>query len=648
MDFSLAGEQLPISSFFTQRGSQSKPTAKRKGDRADETEDAPSKRTKQKGQPPHPVRTPAASKENGHSRARSGPEKANVAVPPAATVRRDRNASEDVNVSSRPKDAGDHHYNAEASADHEPFLTPRDKGRRPIYAASTLPTPPPTLPASRTRTRAQPAESPSSTPPTGSASRISAEISIPSKPTSSSAPQIKAGTDDSHSSNIDSAVSPGSTQERDMSYRQQYHLLLYPPGWTPPADISIPSSQPQEDDLFPSSQRRDEPLSYSQDFYVPSSQSQELSGFKSPTVPREPSSPSQHHSQYEVIPSSQSQEREFVLPYEITCGRTKTSSSDIVPTSQHEELELCMPGRSQQAGDLWLLGIDRPAPRESPAPQNGLIVESPEPALSSRDRMKEQPAMDKRRVESPMGSRVPSPVRTRDNEAVSRNRSEDAVTAIHTEDGGDAEPSSPLTPLTPSSLAPSSPKHVSPLRPSSMPPPSLPPPVPMVSPIAGRTYTPYEQQASQNPSYHDISQRSCTPSQVRQFREMFEESHSWIPSQDDLSFGSQVNLEQLARGLPTGTQSQTAAYPLDQSEHSREIRIARNRASEMSPSNHDYHATDNRMSTQDNWLESRDYVEGASFSSDGSSIPPVVDDFLALFSQPGAHTDDVERYGDDD
>ncbi|KZT72711.1 hypothetical protein DAEQUDRAFT_596795 [Daedalea quercina L-15889] len=91
MDFSINGEQLPISSFFTQRSGARSQKNKRRADQGDKTESAPSKRSKNKGPLSDSAGTSIdASKESGNSRARSKPTKANTTAKQVDDVFRDQ------------------------------------------------------------------------------------------------------------------------------------------------------------------------------------------------------------------------------------------------------------------------------------------------------------------------------------------------------------------------------------------------------------------------------------------------------------------------------------------------------------------------------------------------------------------------------
>ncbi|KZT72712.1 hypothetical protein DAEQUDRAFT_809128 [Daedalea quercina L-15889] len=422
-------------------------------------------------------------------------------------------------------------------------------------------------------------------------------------------------------------------QSQNEIVRVAHHLR------EPSEELFIPSSQSQEVALAPSfhdgNELPDPPKLWSEDVYVPSSQSQEESAFRLPEIAHL-SSGCGGHNREDIIPSSQSQEHELMMPGGSTRGMFKSSSSSLIPTSQYDEVELRMPGPSQQSGDLWVINMDRPTANTNDAPaQSRMLVESPQPISSSCDGSKNLTGSGHRaKVSASENTRSPQPdtggesqAHPNANEGIANINS--ATAKCHVDDRSSVEPSSPLTPLTSSSSSPSSPQRTSSVR-SSLAPPSL-----SISAASETLRNPDDREFMEPPpsqaveafqgiSYHGMSQRSCTPSQVRMFRDMFDEEPLWLMDEDHRRLGFQVDPESFAQRLPTGTQSQADVYSPHGTEDLR-IRVAQAR---------------NDASGEDDWFE----MEGAgaggiSFNSAGSSVPQVVDDFLALFSQPGANGD---------
>ena len=112
--------------------------------------------------------------------------------------------------------------------------------------------------------------------------------------------------------------------------------------------------------------------------------------------------------------------------------------------------------------------------------------------------------------------------------------------------------------------------------------------------------------------------------------------------EDHRVLGSQY-AESYARGLPTGTQSQTDVHPMREPDSTREVHGARYDAAHETV---DLHGAEEPSSREGDRLETEDFAGNISFGSDGSSIPPFVDDFFGMFSQPGAHRSDDADGGD--
>jgi len=402
MNLSLAGEQLPLSSFFTS-GSQSQKSRKPKRN-IDLVEgykdDRPTKKGRQKeNEPPAKptrVQTKATSKPETSSQSpRRSDRRRRQAASFVAVARKAAVAEQPRDDGQRPVVNGDNSLDGEGpSSTIAPLLTSRgahvqprlstpiNKANDSRISANPFPTPPPTSARSRKVRTAAYAKDSSPLTESSSPPRVhKGDFAAPLTPESPSmrtrrgyASQHRDTSPDEtpHVSGpsgveADHGYVPSSCPEAEMSITLSQIIDSQPDlgrftfaagmGTTSRNDTPQRSGEDLDAAHFPSITARPykesrhpeknnaSSASSSQDLFVPSSQTQELTISDSPREraarPSPFTSPAvvQGRSTDEVVPTSQSQEREL-SPREDTSQKMDHSRGEMVPTSQSWEEEL--------------------------------------------------------------------------------------------------------------------------------------------------------------------------------------------------------------------------------------------------------------------------------------------------------------------